>query len=156
MVDNQRYNVADAVRRLNYPGVDTQRLLTQLVKAGGAIKFDGSSWMHFSSEPLLSANVIESVSGAFVPGINFEDYLIEKHLSGLHSEFVKADRFGASEIEEASVVTVEAFTEALSACQTSTQKIELAMEWISALVDQVEGLTEAVEGMLDREFGDDE
>ena len=67
-----------------------------------------------------------------------------------------AGRFGGSEVEEASVVTVEVFTEALDACQTSSQKIELAMEWISALVEQVEGLTEAVEGMLDREFGDDE
>ena len=156
MVDRQRYNVADAVRRLNYPSADASRLLSAIVTAGGSVKFDGSSWMHFSSTPLLEAGVIESVEGFFLPGPNFEDYLIEKKLSDLHSAYVGAGRFGGSEVEEASVVTVEAFTEALGACQTSSQKIELAMEWISALVDQVEGLTDAVEGMLDREFGDDE
>ena len=156
MVERQRYNVADAVRRLNYPSADATRLLSTIVGANGSVKFDGSSWMHFSSTPLLDAGVIESVQGFFVPGPNFEDYLIEKKLTELHSAYVRADRFGGSPVEEASVVTAESFSEALSLCQTSTQKIELAMEWISALVDQVEHLTEAVEGMLDREFGDDE
>lgn len=156
MVKPQRYNVADAVRRLNYPTADASRLLSSLVGAGGSVKFDGSSWMHFSSTPLLEAGVIESIEGFFVPGPNFEDYLIEKKLTDLHSAYVRADRFGGVEIEEASVVTVESFSEALSGCQTSTQKIELAMEWISSLVDQVENLTAAVEGLIDREFGDDE
>lgn len=156
MVKPQRYNVADAVRRLNYPTTDASRLLSSLVGAGGSVKFDGSSWMHFSSTPLLEAGVIESIEGFFVPGPNFEDYLIEKKLTDLHSAYVRADRFGGVEIEEASVVTVESFSEALSGCQTSTQKIELAMEWISSLVDQVENLTAAVEGLIDREFGDDE
>jgi hypothetical protein len=156
MVKPQRYNVADAVRRLNYPTADASRLLSSLVGSGGSVKFDGSSWMHFSSTPLLEAGVIESIEGFFVPGPNFEDYLIEKKLTDLHSAYVRADRFGGVEIEEASVVTVEAFSEALSGCQTSTQKIELAIEWVSALVDQVENLTAAVEGLIDREFGDDE
>lgn len=156
MVNSQRYNVSDAVRRMGRPSTDTERLLGQMVAAEGVVKFDGSSWMHFSSGPLLEAGVIEGIEGVFVPGPNFEDYLVEKGLSALHSAFVKGGRFEAVTVEEASVVTVEAFTEALSGCQTSGQKIELAMEWISALVDQVENLTAAVEGLIDREFGDDE
>ncbi len=156
MVKPQRYNVADAVRRLNYPSDETTRLLSAVVTAGGSVKFDGSNWMHFASAPLLDAGVIETVEGFFMPGPNFEDYLVEKKLTDLHSAYVRSDRFGGVEIEEASVVTVEAFTEALGGCQTSTQKIELAIEWISSLVDQVENLTAAVEGLIDREFGDDE
>ena len=53
MVDRQRYNVADAVRRLNYPSADASRLLSAIVAAGGSVKFDGSSWMHFSSARCL-------------------------------------------------------------------------------------------------------
>ena len=156
MVKKQQYNVADAVRRLNYPSADASRLLSAIVSSGGSVKFDGSSWMHFSSTSLLEAGVIESVEGFFLPGPHFEDYLVEKKLTDLHSAYVEANRFGASDqVAEASVITVESFAEALADCQTSSQKIELAMVWIEALVDMVDSLTTAVEGIIDREFGDD-
>lgn len=151
---NRSYNVTDAVRRLSRPSADTGRLLERLVGDGGSVRYDGSSWMHFASQPLLSAGVIESVDGFFVPGLEFESYLIEKNLSALHSAYVKANRFGKEAVEEASLVDMKDFSNALATCSTSAQKLELALEWVSTLVNQVEQLTEAVEGLIEREFGD--
>jgi hypothetical protein len=154
---NKAYNVTDAVRRLSKPSVETDRLLNRLIGEGGSVKYDGSSWMHFASQPLLAADVIESVDGSFMPGLQFEDYLIEKNLRDLHSRYVQADRFGKSTDESKQVeLSLESFTNSLEACKTSAAKLALAVEWVGALVGQVESLTEAVEGLIDREFGDAE
>lgn len=152
---NKAYNVTDAVRRLSKPSVETDRLLSRLIGEGGSVKYDGSSWMHFASQPLLAADVIESVDGSFMPGLQFEDYLIEKNLRDLHSRYVQADRFGESTDTNKQVeLSLESFNHSLEACKTSAEKLALAVQWVEALVGQVESLTAAVEGLIDREFGD--
>ena len=152
-----RVNVTDAVRRLNHPTVDLTRLLDLMIKNQGAVKYDGSSWMHFASSPLLEAGVIESIDGKFMPGIEFESYLIEKNLSVLHSAFVKADRFGADPDDGSDpvVFSVESFEEAVAAASTSTEKLDLTITWLGLMADQITVISEAVGGIIQREFSGD-
>ena len=84
MPDSQAKKRSAQIRKMGKP--DEHRLVTAIVKSNGVFTNSSrASWAIFAARDLLPWQVIQELpNGAFVPGPEFENYLIAQNLAVVH------------------------------------------------------------------------